>query len=334
MPLISITTINMLLCLIQRTLQEALEEDEDEEKEEEEEEAMDIEKEKEEDGEAGEKEQNKEEAEEAEDEVEEEEEGPGQEFYDRYADKLVPVLLKVASKLVSYGHLYVCRDVQTEQGLAEDMEKVIKKLLSISGIKLITSKTKCKPSFMSHIPNSMHERLKTWNSSILLDQVLLDKLCSYSADKINLFDELWVLLDISFNSFANYRTFEPTRSLKTSISTVMVLLASVLELRSQKSTETFLDGVVPLSIDLITEFCVERMGNDGIMEAPLKEICNLFEGDVFSRACIKHRVCYLWTCCMIITMVTGLHLLYTCTCTLYYVYCILGVIIGDTAFHV
>ena len=310
MPLISITTINMLLCLIQRTLQEALEEDEDEEKEEEkeeeeeEEEAMDIEKEKEEDGEAGEKEQNKEAA--AEDEVEEEEEGPGQEFYDRYADKLVPVLLKVASKLVSYGHLYVCRDVQTEQGLAEDMEKVIKKLLSISGIKLITSKTKCKPSFMSHIPNSMHERLKTWNSSILLDQVLLDKLCSYSADKINLFDELWVLLDISFNSFANYRTFEPTRSLKTSISTVMVLLASVLELRSQKSTETFLDGVVPLSIDLITEFCVEGMGNDGIMEAPLKEICSLFDGDVFSRACIKHRVCYLCTC-MIITILLYVH---------------------------
>ena len=26
------------------------------------------------------------------------------------------------------------------------------------------------------------------------------------------------------------------------------------------------------------------------MEAPLKEICSLFDGDVFSRACIKHRV--------------------------------------------
>ena len=352
MSLLGMIAINILLSMLQRSIQGAVEnESEDEAEEEGEGEGQGEEPEKK--AEAGEDKgkeeeeekkeltsEEKEQTSEEKDKINEEKKGgeekdekpeegvaeltPGHDFYDKFASSLVPVVLKVISKLLSFAHLYICRDVvQTEQGMNEDIEDVIRTLVSVSGMKLIAAKTtKQKLSFLSHIPEAMRERLKNWNSSILLDQSLLDRIWSCTTDRINLFDEIWVLLDISQYSLSVKQTFDPTRCLKTSISTGLIVLSSILELRPEESSKHFLEGVAPLCTDLMTEFAADDNSNDAALDSPLKEISTLFDIGVFRRACIKHRVrtsCVGWGSypttnhCLSLPFYMYMYCTYTCT---------------------
>ena len=212
-------------------------------------------------------------------------------FYESHSATLIPILLKVVKKLISYSHHYICHNLlDPEQSLAEDMADVINKILSISGTKLLQGKAHSKPLFVTHIPNAMSERLKDWNSIFVLEKSQLNKISSFSTDKVNVVDEFFAFLDSSFKSFTGVVTFTPSRLLKTSLLLTTTLVASVLGLKPDLSREKFLKEVVPLATDLVLEFAAEDMGNECVMEAPLKEIAHMFNAESFSQECVGHKV--------------------------------------------
>ncbi len=292
LPLMSMIAINVLLSLLQRTIQATVCEEDGKELQKKDSEQQQQQTESEETDKDKQKEDIKsdtvEDGAEPDTPIHDEE----VEFYNKYADVLVPVLLKVIKKLVSFAHMYICRnDVQSSPSINEDIERVITTLISVSGTKLVSSsKTKERLSFFSHLPAPLIKQLKNWNTAILLDQSLLDRIWTCTSDRINLFDELRVLVDVSIDSFATQQTFDSCRCLKTTISTSLIVLSSILELRPEESRKRYLEGVAPLCTDLITEFAIERSNDDVIIDLPLKEISTLYDKTLFRRALVKLRV--------------------------------------------
>ena len=269
LPLISITSLNLLLCLLQRSVHECMEgtnsschgKESD---------VVDVEGS---DGKSN------------EDELKEV-------LYSTYGTKIIPALLIVIKKLVSYSHMYICRSIlETDENLAQEMEDVIKDLISISSTKAYFKKSVGKPMFASHIPDSVLDRLKSWNASLCLDSSQIEKVCLSQIDKINLLDEFSSLLTLSMNSFASHRTFDPTRLLKTTLTTALTLLLSFLNLCTQEQAAEFLKDVIPFATDLAVEFAIDSDGNKSdIVEKPLYQIASLFDTEIFTRQCTLHKV--------------------------------------------
>lgn len=205
---------------------------------------------------------------------------------------LIPILLKVIKKLVSYSHMYVCRGgLHSSQDINEDIQDVINHLLSVSSTTLVSTKTTDEPAFYSQIPEFIQNLIKRWNSTIVLEGVVLERIQSGGFDKVGLFEELWMLVSIALSSFAVQQTFEPCCALKSVLYFSISLLYSLFYL-DQKSCQEFLPDVTPLFVDSLTKFAAiegdikskERMGK------PLAHIFNIFDKTSSRRACITLKV--------------------------------------------
>lgn len=257
LPLISITAMNLLLCLLQRSLHESTDISVDSETCVQSDESN-------------------------EDELR-------RMFYTTYAAKFIPSLLKVIKKFISYGHTYICRNIfLPDHSLAEDLEDIVKCVISVSSSKFPLKTPVDRHYFASHIPGTVLDQLKSWNASLLLDSAQIEKVSLCQFEKINLLDEFNSLLTLSLNSFASHRTFDPTRLLKTTLNSALTLLLSILNLSPQESTAAYLKDVVPFATDLVTEFTFDNEINES--EMPLHEIASLFDADIFNRQCIQHKV--------------------------------------------
>lgn len=212
-------------------------------------------------------------------------------FYDSHVEQFIPVLLKLAMKLVEYGHLYVCQDIfQPGQPADEKIDLVIRKILSVSGKSFFQAKLN-RPLFFSHIPEHMRERLKFWNMSLLLDPGQTEKLCSHDPDEMDIIEEIFSFLDSSYTSFAGQRTFDPSRILKSTISTLVSLLALFFELNPEKSRESFMKATVPLATDLVTEFVTNELSKDAIdRQDSMRKIVGICDSNTFTLQCMHHRV--------------------------------------------
>ena len=212
-------------------------------------------------------------------------------LYDDHVEHFIPVLLKLATKLVQYGHLYVCQDMFLPgQQTAEEIETVIQKMLSVSGKSFFQAKLS-RPLFYIHIPEHMRERLKLWNLALLLDPGQTEKLCNRDPDEMDIVEEIVSFLDCSYTSFAGQRTFDPSRILKSTITTLVSLLAVFFELNPEKSRESFMKATVPLATDLVTEFITNEQSKDAIDgQASMRKIVEICDSNTFTLQCMHHRV--------------------------------------------
>ena len=212
------------------------------------------------------------------------------EFYVKHGSELVGVVLKVVNKLISFAHMYVCRgDARAAGEMNEDIERVVRRLMSVSGSKFVSIKTKDQLPFFSHIPLAMKDNLKAWNSASPLGYSLLDKIRTSAVDQMNLFDVLWIL-DISLSSLAVQHTFDPARCLKTAILTGLMTLSSLLMLRPKEEGVAISEDIARLLVDLVTEFAMEKCGSDPPPDLPLKDMAVFFGKGECRRACLKLRV--------------------------------------------
>lgn len=290
LPLLSISSIDLLMCLLQRALQSIVDEDEEE-----------AERARKEEKESEEEREREREKKQAEDEKEKERDGKdaeidptsGERIYNKHAGHIVPVLLKVAAKLTDFSHIYICSDIFHQPRLiAEEMEGVVSQLLKISSKLLIHEKIP-QSLFFKHLPESTHERLKHWNQALLIDREHKQISVPYS-DNLSLIEELRSFLDLSYTAFAGLKTFDPARLLKSAMFTLTSLLQFFLELCPKKSLDEFLSGVIPLATDLTYEF----LANDRVQglhcQPILKQISEFVDENKtinsFSQACICHIV--------------------------------------------
>ena len=212
-------------------------------------------------------------------------------LYTDHVECFIPVLLKLASKLVQFAHLYICQDMfLPAQSAAEETEEVIQKMLSVSGKSFFQAKLS-RPLFYGHIPEHMRERLKLWNMALLLDPAQTEKLCNRDPDEMDIVEEIVNFLDSSYTSFAGQRAFDPSRVLKSTISTLVSLLALFFELNPEKSRESFMKATVPLATDLVTEFITNEQSKDAIDgQASMRKIVEICDSNTFTLQCMHRRV--------------------------------------------
>ena len=267
LPLLSITSVDLLLCLLQRALQSVI--DGEEEEEEVEEKAKESEK-----------------KEEKENEKDEEDRTEEEKVYDTYAEQLIPLLLNVATKLTAFSHMYVCSDIfHQPRQIAEEMETVVSRLISISSKKFVSNKIP-QSLFYRHIPEATQERLKFWNQALLIDREHKQILSVPDSDNVNLIEELRSFLDLSYTAFAGHKTFDPARLLKSAMFTLSSILLFLLELHPKKSINTYLSGVIPLATDPTYEF----LANDSV-QSQIAELADATLTDTsFSQECVRHIV--------------------------------------------
>ncbi|XP_019862008.1 PREDICTED: uncharacterized protein LOC109590547, partial [Amphimedon queenslandica] len=279
LPLISIMSLNLLLCLLQRTIKERTTLPEQEEEEE------DIEIE----GGEGEGEDKKE------DTTPSPEETLKKSFYDSHAETLIPVLLKVSKLILSVSHHGICIDIfNPDQNHAKDMIDVIKSILGLSGTKLLVFGSNgklphTKDLFVRHIPVPMSERLKTWNSAMIMER----SLCNRVGDKVDIIEEMFGFLHSSLRAISGRSTFSPNNSLKSNLFIVSGLLHNLFSLSPADSSSKFSESIVPLAMDLLLEFAVEGdkgVSGGGVSEAPLREMAKLFDEKSFALKCMKQKV--------------------------------------------
>ena len=212
------------------------------------------------------------------------------EFYRSHSSVLVPVLLKLMRKLLSFAHHCISRDIfNPDQNLAEDMLEVINKILGVSGTKSIIGKPHVKPLFISHVPPVMLDSLKSWNSIVILEKQQISKLC-FDVSKVNVNDEIVRFIDASVKSFCGSSTFNPSHILKSSLLISTTLLASIFKLDPEDSKANYMSDVVPFATDLLLEFTASSDNSNTSDVLPLKDIATLFDNKLFSQECVKYKV--------------------------------------------
>ena len=274
-------SINLLLCLLQRTVKERTtlpEQDED----------IEIEAEEEEEGER-EEDKNEDTA------PPSPEESLKKSFYDSHAETLIPVLLKVSKLILSVSHHGICIDIfNPDQNHAKDMIDVIKSILGLSGTKLLLFGSNgklphSKDLFVRHIPVPMSESLKTWNLAIIMER----SLCNRVGDKVDIIEEMFGFLHSSLRAISGRNTYSPNNSLKSNLFIVSGLLLNLFSLSPDDSSSRFSESIVPLAMDLLLEFAVEGdkgMSVGGVSETPLREMAKLFDEKSFGLKCMKQKV--------------------------------------------
>lgn len=176
-------------------------------------------------------------------------------IFEQFGRRLVPVLIKAAQKLLQYCHVYALSDstgLDKVSDASDPNYQVLEMLLSLSSRNPIFPKDS-KPLFGNLIAEPIKERLKSWSSALPVDPSLKEKLCTRNADDIKIEESMMSLLELHFTAFAGTRTFDPTRSLKSTLSSIVTLLQHLFDLKSSVSEEMGLD-VVPLGCDVMMEF--------------------------------------------------------------------------------
>ena len=280
-------SLNLLLCLLQRTIKERTTPPEQEED-------IEIEEEEEEEEEEGEKGEDK-----KEDTAPSPEETLKKSFYDSHAETLIPVLLKVSKLILSVSHHGICIDIfNPDQNHAKEMIDVIKRILGFSGTKLLLFGSNgklphSKDLFVRHIPVPMSERLKTWNSAMIMER----SLCNRVGDKVDIIEEMFGFLHSSLRAISGRSTYSPYNSLKSNLFMVSGLLFNLFSLSPSESSSKFSESIVPLAMDLLLEFAVEGdkgVSGGGVSEAPLREMAKLFDEKSFALKCMKQKVIIIY----------------------------------------
>jgi hypothetical protein len=206
-------------------------------------------------------------------------------FYQTHSDTLIPILLNVIRKLLFLSHHFICRcynDSSPEQHISDDMVEVINKILDISGVDV---KPQNASLFIRHIPPSMAERLKTWNFTPLLQITEIED--SFTVQ------DFFNFLNICFKSYCGTATYSSCQLLKTTLLTSTNLLASILKLNPEEGIK-YLPDVVPLGTDTMMEFTMKEVRDSSNITVsnsyPMKRIANMFGSKVFHHDCIRHKV--------------------------------------------
>ena len=175
--------------------------------------------------------------------------------FEKFGRQLVPVLIKTALKLLQYCHVYALSDSSSCDKVSDTNDpnfQVLEMFLSLSSKNPIFPKDS-KPMFSDLMAEPIKERLKAWNVALPVDPSLKEKLCTRSADDIKIEAFMLSLLELHFSAFAGSRTFDPARSLKSTLSSIVSLLQHLFDLKSSVSEEMGLE-VVPLGCDVMMEF--------------------------------------------------------------------------------
>ena len=176
-------------------------------------------------------------------------------IFEQFGRRLVPVLIKTAQKLLQYCHVYALSDSTSLDMVSDTSDpnyQVLEMLISLSSKNPIFPKDS-KPFFGGLIAEPIKERLKSWSSALPVDPALKEKLCTQYTDDIKIEEFMLNLLELHFTAFAGTRTFDPTRSLKSTLSSIVSLLLHLFDLKPSVSEEMGLD-VVPLGCDVMMEF--------------------------------------------------------------------------------
>ena len=210
-----------------------------------------------------------------------------EEFDLEFSNQLGPILVKVAQKLLQYAHLYVsCSsnpDVPPYTPVSLDAPReALDVLLSLSGKNLVVPKDKV--TFTAHLPESVHERLKHWESALVIDPLQKKKLSIY--DNVQVATCIVNFLDSHFSAFGGTRTFDPSRSLKSAITSVLMIIEYMSNLfqfvredtAGNKLLWSLTTGIVPLSCDMMMEFAHPEF---------MKFITNPKE---FSYSCTRYKI--------------------------------------------
>ena len=176
-------------------------------------------------------------------------------IFEQFGRRLIPILIKTALKLLQYCHVYALSDSTSLDKVSDTNDpnfQVLDMLLSLSSKNPIFPKDS-KPLFGNLIADPIKERLKSWSAALSIDPSLKEKLCTRNVEDIKIEDLMMSLLELHFTAFAGTRTFDPTRSLKSTLSSIVSLLQSLFDLKSSASEEMGLE-VVPLGCDVMMEF--------------------------------------------------------------------------------
>ena len=254
LPLLCIIALDFLICLLTRAILGEVDSAQDEAEKESEETPLIKEETTTEEKKGDEKKPEK--AELTEDESDGEEDSPECEaVFEQFGRRLVPVLIKTAQKLLQYCHVYALSDSTSLDKVSDTTDpnfQVLEMLLSLSSRNPIFPKDS-KPLFGNLIAEPIKERLKSWSVALPVDPSLKEKLCTRNADDIKIEESMMNLLELHFTAFAGTRTFDPTRSLKSTLSSIVSLLQHLFDLKSSVSEEMGLE-VVPLGCDVMMEF--------------------------------------------------------------------------------
>ena len=203
------------------------------------------------------------------------------EFFEKYGKRLVPILISTGLKVVRYGHHYALMSVNQSMvapHLSEIPHSVLHFLLKLSGKTPFQTKDS-KTLFQAHIPEEVRERLKQWNSALPIDPAHKQKFCSQSVEDMQINVCMESFLGLHFTAFAGSRTFDPSRSLKSVISSLLSLLYSVTELNPAESAD-MICSLFPLGCDALMEFA----------HAELLKLIELSGEKTFSLECMKYQI--------------------------------------------
>lgn len=274
LPLMSIIALDFLLTLVIRAiLDDTGQEDKDKDKEEEEGEEIP--------GEASSSLKEKED-----DEVEgKDEEKSGEEaFFNKFGRNLIPLVVKVTRKLLKYSHSYTlpvaAPNLSTTPSpqLSEMPSLALESLLRLSGKDPLSPK-ESKSLFGSHIPDVVKERVKLWNAALLIDSTQKQKLSAHSVEDIQIDKCMVTFLDLHFMAFAGTRTFNPSRSLKSTLSSALNLLLNLFSLKPSESVN-MTGEIVPISCDILMEFA----------HSDLAKLIQNSSKEAFSLDCMRYKL--------------------------------------------
>lgn len=204
-----------------------------------------------------------------------------------FCTELCPILIQMAHKLLQYAHLYVCSSLGEEASPLDAPRQALDALLCLSGKSLMSPKDK--PPYNSHLPECVNERLKVWEAALVIDPLEKKKLSMY--DDIQVAVCMVNFLDLHFSAFSGSLTFSPCRGLKSSISSVLMILEYMTNIfhdhcEGPASENQFLlsltNGMVPMSCDVMMEFAHAQL---------LKFVLSDLD---YSASCAKGRV----SCCL------------------------------------
>ena len=215
-------------------------------------------------------------------------------FYSTYGEGLINILLKTTARLLRFCRLnaMIGNQAGDPPSFNELSQTALDGIMKLAGRDPIQPKDS-KPLFQAHIPDSVRERLKAWNSALLIDPTHKEKLCNHDLDS-SVSDLIAQFLNLHLSAFAGPRFFGPTRCFKSTISSLLSLLSTLFEMSPSETFtvadddsaslpakgSSFLSGLVPLSCDVMMEFCGADM-------LKLVKICG---EKPFSLAVLEHRV--------------------------------------------
>ena len=202
-----------------------------------------------------------------------------------FCSQLEPVVVKVLHRLLHCAHLYVSPvncglAAGTGEQVTIPMQDAVTTFLSLSGRNPISPK-EC-VTLSSQLPMVIHDRLRIWESALPLDSKRKKKLSVYG--DIHLEACLHGFLDCHFSAFSGTRTFDPSRGLKSAVSSGLVVLEYMFGVFHEMDGEgdevkkEVSATVVSLSCDITMEFCQAQL---------LKFLLDMTE---FASKCLQYKI--------------------------------------------